>query len=224
MTKEAPKQLDIHLLSKNPLMQSIYAEVLRMRAHMFIVRVPQYKTMKVGDWIVEKGSTVFSSSTVAHMDDTVWNQGKNNQYPLDTFWADRFIKVEDNPESGPRKPNSSQCPATQTSGCRNGTQTDTSGNKPCPRTSAEFAIKDVEGSWIPYGGGSRMCPGRHFAKRDIIFTAALFATHFDIEILGDAENIVEDMRGFGLGTAAIAGEVAVRMRARKPFNISNKIV
>ncbi|CEJ93287.1 hypothetical protein VHEMI08886 [[Torrubiella] hemipterigena] len=224
LTKEEPEQLDIHLLSKNPLMQSIYAEVLRMRAHMFIVRVPQYNNMKVGEWTVGKGKTVISSSTVAHIDETVWNQGKNNQHPLDTFWADRFIKVEGDPESGPRKSNNSQFPAMKASRHRDGTETDTSRNQPCPRTHVEFAIKDVEGSWIPYGGGSRMCPGRHFAKRDIIFTAALFATHFDMEIIGDTENIVEHLRGFGLGTAAIAGEVPVRIRARKPFNITNKIV
>ncbi|KAJ4387230.1 hypothetical protein N0V93_007819 [Gnomoniopsis smithogilvyi] len=37
----------------------------------------------------------------------------------------------------------------------------------------EFSAKGLEGSWIPYGGGPRQCPGRHFAKRQIMLTTAL---------------------------------------------------
>lgn len=220
-SKEAAERLDIQLLSQSPLMQSIYAEVLRMRAHMFIVRVPEHKSLKVGEWRVEKGNTVFMSSTVAHMDEEVWNQGRNNEHPLRRFWADRFIKFEDDAESGPRRVRS-QCPARRAVASNNGAdETNSNDEKSCARKNGEFAIKDVEGSWIPYGGGSRMCPGRHFAKRDIIFTAALFATHFDMEIIDAGNDIQEDMRGFGLGTAAIAGKLPIRIRARKPFNVTN---
>lgn len=36
-----------------------------------------------------------------------------------------------------------------------------------------FSTKEYEGSWFPYGGGPRQCPGRHFAKRQILLTTAL---------------------------------------------------
>jgi len=49
----------------------------------------------------------------------------------------------------------------------------------------EFAIgRNRTGYWFPYGGGITMCPGRNFAKQEIIGTLALFLTRFDIEVLG----------------------------------------
>lgn len=36
-----------------------------------------------------------------------------------------------------------------------------------------FSLDGLNGSWIPYGGGFRACPGRHFAKREILMTLAV---------------------------------------------------
>ncbi len=82
-----------------------------------------------------------------------------------------------------------------------------------------FAIDDVEGSWIPYGGGPRMCPGRHFAKREIILTTAMLVTMFDCEVLRDVRSLKMDMRGFGFGTLNAVGKVPVRMRRRNVHDI-----
>ncbi|KAK0657951.1 cytochrome P450 [Cercophora newfieldiana] len=40
------------------------------------------------------------------------------------------------------------------------------------------------GYFFPYGGGITMCPGRNFAKQEIIGTLALFLTWFDVEVVG----------------------------------------
>ncbi|KAE8393845.1 hypothetical protein BDV23DRAFT_148714 [Aspergillus alliaceus] len=135
------------------------------------------------------------SSTPAHMDTNVWNTGPNDEHPLSSFWAERFMKVPGDESSGPRK-----CPA---------------GMKPistesqCPHKAPEatFAPEDVEGSWIPYGGGPRMRPGRHFAKREINLTAAMMVTLFDCKVLIDVRSLKVDMRGFGFGTLNAAGRV-----------------
>jgi len=48
-----------------------------------------------------------------------------------------------------------------------------------------FAIsRSRAGYWFPYGGGPTMCPGRNFAKQEIMGTLALFLTSFDIEVMG----------------------------------------
>ncbi|PSN61591.1 cytochrome P450 [Corynespora cassiicola Philippines] len=79
-----------------------------------------------------------------------------------------------------------------------------------------FSTKDLEGSWIPYGGGPRQCPGRHFAKRQILLTSALIISLFDCELLGAGQNLEEDLSlsGFGGGISHPAGKVPVRMRRR----------
>ncbi|KAK8001947.1 hypothetical protein PG991_014169 [Apiospora marii] len=39
------------------------------------------------------------------------------------------------------------------------------------------------GSFFPYGGGAAMCPGRQFARLEILITVALIVSKFDIESL-----------------------------------------
>jgi cytochrome P450 len=48
----------------------------------------------------------------------------------------------------------------------------------------EFALGSRGAYWFPYGGGPTMCPGRHFARQEIIMTIALFASRFDVEVVG----------------------------------------
>ncbi|KAF7557880.1 hypothetical protein G7Z17_g254 [Cylindrodendrum hubeiense] len=39
------------------------------------------------------------------------------------------------------------------------------------------------GKFFPYGGGSAMCPGRNYAKQEILSAVVLFFSHFDVEPL-----------------------------------------
>ncbi|TWU72239.1 hypothetical protein ED733_000226 [Metarhizium rileyi] len=204
----SPTGFSIDRLLENPLLQSIYAEVLRLRVHMLISRLPVFEHLHAKDWVIPRGDLLIISTTIAHMDGAVWNPGENNEHPLDTFWAERFLKYDGVAGSGPRKPasrhTSNPCPFEKLG------ETPTA----CP-ASASFGIKDVEGAWIPYGGGQRQCPGRHFAKRDIIFTAAVMVTYFDIEPGVNVRSLKMDMRGFGLGTMAVDGAIPYRIRRRR---------
>ncbi|KAI1413327.1 cytochrome P450 [Hypoxylon sp. FL1857] len=82
--------------------------------------------------------------------------------------------------------------------------------------SPTFSTKELEGSWIPYGGGPRQCPGGHFAKRQILLTAALMVSLFDCEILEEGRDMREDftLKGFGSGVSHPAGKVPMRIRRR----------
>lgn len=79
----------------------------------------------------------------------------------------------------------------------------------------KFSTRSLEGSWIPYGGGPRQCPGRHFAKRQILLTIALMVSLFDCEVL--EESVQEDFTlwGFGSGVSNPVGSVPIRIRRRR---------
>ncbi|OTA83400.1 hypothetical protein M434DRAFT_83944 [Hypoxylon sp. CO27-5] len=47
----------------------------------------------------------------------------------------------------------------------------------------QFAINARPTSYFPYGGDHAMCPGRHFAKREIIMAMAIVVAKFDIEFV-----------------------------------------
>jgi cytochrome P450 len=76
-------------------------------------------------------------------------------YAVDEFWPHRHVKVV--------------------------VSTDDKGHR---AEKVEFALGNRSGYWFPYGGGITMCPGRHFAKLEIMGTLALLVTRFDIEVVG----------------------------------------
>ncbi|KAK2604000.1 hypothetical protein QQS21_003836 [Conoideocrella luteorostrata] len=47
----------------------------------------------------------------------------------------------------------------------------------------QFSMKGRPSSFFPYGGGYVMCPGRHFAKQEIIMAIATIVTKFDVDFV-----------------------------------------
>ena len=182
---------DFDQLFKLPLLQSVYAETLRLRMHFYTIRMPDREEMVIRDWVVPPQKIAVTSTTVAHMDSRSWNTGPNNEHPVDSFWGERFIVY----------------PATCMHISGNG------GTATCQECVPIFSLKE-DGQWIPYGGGPRQSPGRHMAKRQILLTTALMVTLFDGEIECD-EEVAEDLRGFSMGVAHPARAVPVKIRRRR---------
>lgn len=79
----------------------------------------------------------------------------------------------------------------------------------------EFSSKNVAGSWVPFGGGPRQCPGRHFAKRQILLTIAMTVSLFDCEVLDESVREDFSLWGFGSGVSNPVGKVPFRIRRRR---------
>ncbi|KAI0443655.1 cytochrome P450 [Xylaria telfairii] len=182
-------RFDIDRLLRLPVLQAVYAETLRLRMHFYIIRMPDRVDLKIQDWVIPRRKVIVTPTTVAHMDSEVWSTGLNNEHPADQFWVGRFLKHP------------------------TGNTHEASKSHDAP---VMFSTKEVEGSWIPYGGGPRQCPGRHFAKRQILLTTALMVSLFDCEILEEGLDIKEDfsLSGFGGGISHPGGKVPSRIRRR----------
>ncbi|KAL8819574.1 MAG: hypothetical protein Q9223_002018 [Gallowayella weberi] len=198
-SNDARRHFDIDKLVKNDLLQSIYAESLRLRIAAFIMRSPEREDMKINEWIFPKGEIALVATTPAHMDESVWNTGPRNEHPLHTFWADRFLVYPDDPTSGPTKP-APRKPLVDKKGGES--------HRPF------FTLDGLAGSWIPYGGGFRACPGRTFAKREILMTLAVVVMEFDVEV-ADEMVLQVDPRQNGLGTHRPKARVPCRIRRRR---------
>jgi hypothetical protein len=133
-------------LSQWPLLSSIYSEILRLYSGVFlIVASPPGDDVPLGPWKFPSCSLGMVSSAVAHTDESVWNT-KDGAYPLDTFWADRFLIYPEDVTSGPIRP---EARAARTSKAPKKQEAEFSKiNNETPRYSTE----GLEGSWIPYGG------------------------------------------------------------------------
>ena len=80
--------------------------------------------------------------------------------------------------------------------------------------SAQFSLAGTEGSWLPFGSGANLCPGRHFAKIHCIVTLAMMVESFDCDILARPKNLKVDLSKFGMGILGPSGKVAARLRRR----------
>ena len=99
-----PLGFDVTKLTSDALLQSIFAEILRLRVAALVVRQPtDAKGFSLpGGWHIKPKETISMSTRTELMDPGVWNAGDAvNPHPLDRFWAERFLVYPDDPQSGP---------------------------------------------------------------------------------------------------------------------------
>ncbi|MCJ1383803.1 hypothetical protein MMC17_006917 [Xylographa soralifera] len=190
---------DLPRLCSRPLLQSIYTETLRLYVSTSIIRSPENADIKLGAWIIPKGTLIMIPSFVVHHNQALWSDAPNGSRSVETFCPDRFL----------RYPGPSQPITTRTIETPDPRKVDSS-------AALLFSSEDLSGYFMPYGGGHGMCPGRHFAKQEIIGALAIMVTLFDIELSENGAGRVQpDMGGFGMGALKPKQKVAARIRRRK---------
>ena len=200
---------DVKKLLSLPLLQSVYAELLRLRIEVQTVFNSEKEDIVVNQWRFPKKSLLLVPAGAAHRDTDFWNT-QNGQHPLDEFWAERFLVYPNDPQSGPQKsaisPAPNDRPGSGNPGPMNGS------NKP------RYAVSGLTNSFIPYGVGERTCPGRGFARREIVTTCALAVTHFDIEILSTEKTFATNSAFYGIGTQRPLKPIPFRIRRKRPVH------
>lgn len=168
-------------LCREPLLQSVYAETLRLHIAIFVLRSSDRNEVDIKGWRIPRSAPILVSGYNAQMAPEDWiPKDHPHVKPVNEFWAEQFLQ-------------SSR-----------------------PEEDTVFSLKDRAGNWLPYGGGQRICPGRHFAKLELISSLAIMLTLFDIEISDKSCRIPSnDMVGFGFGTLWPKETMPVRIRRRR---------
>ncbi|KAI1121347.1 cytochrome P450 [Nemania abortiva] len=194
----SPSDLDVkrnlNKLLEQPLLQSVYAETLRLRVAIALPRTCESGQFDLLGHRIEKGKHIVIFTWPTLQGDSAWIQrGDLAVESLDEFWPERFLVPK---EKG----------------------ADIKGDEAPGSTQYEFSLRGLAGRWMPYGGGQHLCPGRHLAKRQLIGTFSYLTSHFDFELLNEGrENEVgPDMRWFPTGTLPPDRKV--------PFKIRRKLV
>ena len=140
--------MDISKLCNQPLLQSIYAETLRLRVALIVTRTPEHEDFNSGEWTFPRKQLMILSSRANAMNPNVWNAGTpENPHPLPTFWADRFLIYPNNPTSGPLR--------KELTGEKTSHIAESASAEEPSQTGPRFSMDGVAGGWIPYGGGQR---------------------------------------------------------------------
>ena len=81
----------------------------------------------------------------------------------------------------------------------------------------------LSGKYFPYGGGAHICPGRVFAKQEILAAVAIVLLNFDFEFVAWVDRISKDQKGrfpgirkgyVGNGVIAADGDMRVRIKRK----------
>lgn len=203
---------DIDRLCTGPLCQSIYAEVLRLRVGVLISRKAK-EDLNFDGWEIRKGERVCVTSTTEAMDESIWNAGTEaDPHPLNTFWSDRFLIYPNDKNSGPLRKQPALGAVEEVS------KTSVDGESMEQNASPRFSMEGLTNSWIPYSGGARHCPGRHFAKQEMIVMAATMTAAFEIKLQTKPGWEPEsDSSHFGFGTMPPKGIIPCKIRRRKMY-------
>ncbi|KAI9876911.1 MAG: hypothetical protein M1830_005312 [Pleopsidium flavum] len=195
---------DVDKLLSLPLLQSIYAELLRLRVEVQTVFSSDREDIRINEWRFPKTSLVIVPAGAAHRDQSFWNT-KDGEHPLDRFWADRFLAYPNDPRSGPRR-------NTAADSCNPEEETTKTAADP---TKAKFVSLGLANSFMPYGIGERTCPGRGFARREIVAFCAIMVDQFDIEILSTEKDFDLSPAFYGIGTQRPLRRIPFKVRKRK---------
>lgn len=92
-----------------------------------------------------------------------------------------------------------------------------------------FNTSAANGRLIPFGGGKTICPGRVFAKQEVLAAVAMVLLSFEFDVLGFVDgqgNATQKFPGIrqnypGTGTVCIDGDIKVRARKRVSISRSH---
>lgn len=187
----------------SPVIFSKYTMIcsLILDARIAVSRVSELEDFDLDGFRIKKNQTLMIFSRPLALNEEAWTAaGRQPTLPLSQFQAERFL-VQKGASSGNETPRECEKETKESQELR-------------------FSLDGLAGLWLPYGGGQRMCPGRHFAKAEVLSTFALLFTHFDLE-LGDRVNtsaISPDLRWVPTGALPPASNVPFRIKRKTTFS------
>ncbi|GAT24798.1 hypothetical protein RIB2604_01806290 [Aspergillus luchuensis] len=88
-------KFDIDRLLRQPVLQAIYAETLRLRINGFFVWYQSRGNLDVDGWLIPNKNWILTTPMVGHMDPGIWCTGPDADHPVQEFWVGRWLKYTD---------------------------------------------------------------------------------------------------------------------------------
>lgn len=183
---------NVAALTSLPILQSMHAEIGRLRMATGAIRTSEVDNFKLDDnWIVAKGTSVMIFSHDLALNTELWVNARPQivERPLEEFWPDRFIIPEKSAKEG----------------------------KGQVRT-GRFSMEGVGTLHVTFGGGQHLCPGRYLAKAVQAGTLAVLLSEYEVQLSDpeSAEQVIPPVREAAYGTVRPLDKVRVRIRKRTP--------
>jgi cytochrome P450 len=204
LTKELSKHcvpssdsFDTAALTAMPIIQSMHAEIGRLRVATRVVRTNEVPNFKLDDkWMIPKGMSVMIFSHDLALNTQLWAKVRPQtvERPLEDFWAERFL-IPDKPTNSERR--------TTMKEEKIGT--------------GRFSMEGVEALHTTFGGGQHLCPGQYLARAIQASTLAVLLCEYEIQLSDpdDVELILPRVKELAYGTVTPLDKIRIRIRKRE---------
>ncbi|KAK5709434.1 hypothetical protein LTR17_019785 [Elasticomyces elasticus] len=172
--------VDIPALTRLPLLNSAFHEVLRLYVDLLVVRQVDNSTA-IGNHYVKQGEQVMAPTWMTHRNPAFFKDPEK-------FDPERFLTKDS--ETG----------------------------------KVGYSATGLGGKYFPFGGGHYMCPGRTFAKQEVLGTVAVLLLNYDIDFVKyiGQDTVEKGEKGFpgikknyaGNQVVGIEGDMRVRIKKR----------
>jgi len=163
------KTINTQTLVSLPLLQAVYIEGMRLHVSMNVTRQIT-GPMVLGDVLLEKGAILQAATEIVHYDENTWAA---EGHAASEFWSERHIQYIDEVGADGKKQRVRKFTLA-------GRPTDFF-SFPLVRFPAVPCLRGITDMVV--GGGVSICPGRFFAKQEIMLTVAMLVYRFDIEFI-----------------------------------------
>jgi len=166
------------ITTSSPKLKSVYLEALRWATASPSPRVVK-EDIQLGDFHLKKGNMAMVHSRTLQMDFKTWYIPGVEESKPENFWAERFLTDDDS--------------ATEANSVSENAEAETNYSNDVKKGAIEPSreaqkVKEKEQkertlSLRPFGGGTTLCPGRHFATNEIMGGIAALLLRLEIEVL-----------------------------------------
>lgn len=183
-SQTGPSSFDMRKVTNQPKLKSVYLEALRWATASPSPRVVR-EDCELGGYQLKANSMVIIHSRTLQMDRETWEIPEHPESDPAKFWPVRFLDGDDENEANR---------VDEIAEAENNYIADTTSGK--SDVSKKSEVEPISGpkaretqqrmlALRPFGGGTTLCPGRHFATNEILGGLAALMLRLEIEVVDE---------------------------------------
>jgi cytochrome P450 len=181
-SQTGPKSFDMKKVTTQPKLKSVLLEALRWATASPSPRVVR-EDCELGGYHLKAGSMVIIHSRTLQMDESTWSIPDHPESAPSEFWPERFLDGDEEGEANrvdeikeAEDNYAAEAFNDKSRASKNTIVEPISGPKSKNTQQRMLALR-------PFGGGTTLCPGRHFATNEILGGLAALMLRLEIEVV-----------------------------------------
>ena len=183
-SQTGPTSFDMRKVTNQPKLKSVYLEALRWATASPSPRVVR-EDCELGEYKLKANSMVIVPSRSLQMDKATWEIPDHPESDPTQFWPERFLDGDEGNEADRLDENAEAEENYLADTISDHAKTPKKANTEPISGPKSKEIQQRMLALRPFGGGTTLCPGRHFATNEILGGLAALMLRLEVEVIED---------------------------------------